>query len=580
MPSIRVRRAVALVVVGLAVVALGTVAGATSAFDAGVGTPGQSAVDTPSQSSESARSSVIARTDVDRNATMTGENATGTEANATMNVTILSTLSLEWTELDDRAAVRAATANGTLSRSGTVAVGEPLVVSIRHPGLAEYLARGNATRRFRSTMESRAGNLSVLQTNPPPQRRSAWLRYPRNATRVIADPATNRTYVVIDTTRAPVVRDRDGDPPPERVDYHTGSEFAAVVTLSTESNLTAGGGAEATSDPFRLKVRRASPAVDDPVSRVAYVRPTPNQTVRGETNVRPGRNVTVVVRGGDDPDTPANESFVRTATATVREGPDDAARFAAAFDFTGVPSNATARVDVRYDGRSILDADATVRVVAPVADLRVREVDPDAVGPYLRVRADADLSRGGFVALHRGSPDGPVVGASEYLPPGSHANVTVYVGDRISEPGRLVAVAHRDANYNHWFDGPDRDPAYADGAPVVETGHVLRPGTAETVTRTATPTLATTRTATTTRTAGTTPAAVTTARTATTTHSGTDTTDPSDATTAGTTAATTGSGDATTTTTDSPTTVPVPGFGVASAAVALLAAVFAVARRR
>jgi PGF-CTERM protein len=280
------------------------------------------------------------------------------------------------------------------------------------------------------------------------------------------------------------------------VEYVDGNAFQAELTLAAESNLTADGRVEAASDRFALEVRKAHLSVGDEVSRVLYANPALNQTIRGETNVEPGLNVTVVVRRSDDPSTAENESDVRAKTVQVRDGgPDESPEFTATFDFGDVPQNATARLDVRHDGRSILGANATLVVVEPTADLAVHEVEPNATGPYARVRADADLSRGGFVVLHRGSADGPVVGSSRYLERGPHSNVTVYVGEHVEESGRLVAVVHRDGNYNRWFDGPDRDPAYvADGPVAVETDYVLRPTATSPVTRTTTPTLAATDT--------------------------------------------------------------------------------------
>ena len=457
-------------------------------------------------------------------------------ANATPNVTTRSGARVEWTELRDEEAIRAAIEDGRLDRTDTVAVGDPLVVTIRHAELAEYISRGNATERFFARFGTAEANLTFDQTNPSPSLPPAKLLLVRNATTVVADAANETTYVVIATARTPAVRDRDADPDLERVEYVDGYEFRAKLTLAAESNLTADGREESASDEFGIRVRKANLAVDDEVSRVLYANSTPNQTVRGSTNVDPGLNVTVVVRARDDPGTAENESFVREKTVTVREGgPEESPQFAAAFDFGGVPQNATAKIDVRHDGRSILGSNATLVVVEPTAELAVREVEPNATGPYTRVRTDADLSRGGFVVLHRGSADGPVVGSSRFLERGSHSNVTVYVGERVEEPGRLVAAVHRDGNYNRWFDGTDLDPVYVDGGPVVvEADYVLRPSATHQTTRTTTPTLA-----------------------------GTVTERDSFSTATA------------TSTAETPTTRPVPtgvpGFGVASAVVALLA---------
>lgn len=473
---------------------------------------------------------------------VTTNTSTSVTANATPNVTIRSGTRVEWTELRDEEAILAAIEDGRLDRTETVAVGDPIVVTVRHAELAEYLSRGNATERFFAQFETPEANLTFDQTNPGPNQLRARILLSRNATTVVTDAANDTTYVVIATARTPVVRDTDADPDLERVTYYDGYEFRAELTLAAESNLTADGREEAASDGFGIRVRKAHLAVDDEVSRVLYANPTPNQTVRGATNVEPGLNVTVVVRTRDDPGTAENESFVRVRTVPVRDGgPDESPQFEATFDFEDVAQNTTASLDVRHDGRSILGANATVVVAEPTAELAVREVEPNATGPYTRVRADADLSRGGFVVLHRGSADGPVVGSSRFLERGAHSNVTVYVGERVEESGHLVAAVHRDANQNRWFDGADVDVAYADGgAATVETGYVLRSGTTRRVTLTATPTLE-------------------------------ETTAPDGRSNVTTTDATR---------TETPTSVPIPGFGIASAVVALVAVGTLAIRRR
>ena len=76
------------------------------------------------------------------------------------------------------------------------------------------------------------------------------------------------------------------------------------------------------------------------------------------------------------------------------------------------------------------------------------------------------LSEGGFIAIHKGSASGPVIGVSDFLAGGqSHEDITVSYSDSVSEGSDVVAVAHYDTNNNLAFDyessGGSEDGPYA-----------------------------------------------------------------------------------------------------------------------
>jgi len=79
---------------------------------------------------------------------------------------------------------------------------------------------------------------------------------------------------------------------------------------------------------------------------------------------------------------------------------------------------------------------------APVATMAI--ADPILVGDSVTVES-ASLSSGGFVVLHDGDQNGPVVGTSNYLQPGTHRGESILVGRQPSS-GTLVAVAHVDSD--------------------------------------------------------------------------------------------------------------------------------------
>jgi hypothetical protein len=106
---------------------------------------------------------------------------------------------------------------------------------------------------------------------------------------------------------------------------------------------------------------------------------------------------------------------------------------------------------------------------------------------------NAVLSHGGYLAVHRGSPDGEVLARSQYLAPGEEFDQLLDFDATLESNATLVAVAHR--------GGPDD----ALGEPYTENGSVVADSVAyilatdiETTTENATTTVRTTTDATTT----------------------------------------------------------------------------------
>ncbi|WP_136715541.1 type II secretion system F family protein [Halorientalis salina] len=62
------------------------------------------------------------------------------------------------------------------------------------------------------------------------------------------------------------------------------------------------------------------------------------------------------------------------------------------------------------------------------------------------------LSDGGYVVLHLHTPDGEVIGRTQYLEPGTHKDVQIRVNRELSDDVTVVAVPHLDTNDNEEFD--------------------------------------------------------------------------------------------------------------------------------
>ena len=168
----------------------------------------------------------------------------------------------------------------------------------------------------------------------------------------------------------------------------------------------------------------------------------------------------------------------------------------------------------------------------------------DQAGSGEAITVDSvELSDGGFVSVHTGSPQGPTIGETGYLEPGSHDGLEVELSEPVDEDATLYVLVHQDSNFNEEFDFPAEDGAY-----LGDTGEAVSTSLAYTVESTATPTA----------TPSPTPTATATAT-------------PTDAPADG------GDGDDSTPTETSSDGG--PGFGVAATLVALLAAAL-LARRR
>lgn len=182
---------------------------------------------------------------------------------------------------------------------------------------------------------------------------------------------------------------------------------------------------EVTADTVRAGVDRGD---DDPGTQVDVLATVVSTISReegrvlqlsltGETRLRSGDEVVVVFRPVENP------SWVGNAT-----------------------------VEVTVNSQSAGDtATGTVTYAASDANVTFRNQTTDET----RVRVSSvTLSEGGFVAVgddSGGSPDA-VRGASAYLPPGRHRNVTVPLDDSLGEDARLHAHVHYDTDADRRFE--------------------------------------------------------------------------------------------------------------------------------
>lgn len=335
-------------------------------------------------------------------------------------------------ELTNPTAIERYRRNGTIT-NGPVLQNDLLVFRLRASGLGGALAAqagSNATERFVSMLESPGPNLTIEQKSPSPSFPAKELQL--NDTRAITfvpDGRNDTYYLVVDVARVRVDPEASGwsDPPADWMQVREGEELRAAFAFDGKPspwNADERPGVVA-SRKFALVQRQA--AIETPGEFGPwYLRPEAGQEIAGHTNVWPGTRLNIVIRA-------RNGTFHREYPVVVTED----RQFHTSANLSTVPEGTELRVDVRYENRSLL------------SDLAHAVVD------YFTT-----VSHSGFVVLHEGSVDGPILDNSDYLSPGTYPWATVSLDDRPPGNYTFVAVVHRDADGDRSFDA-ESDPPYA-----------------------------------------------------------------------------------------------------------------------
>ena len=264
-------------------------------------------------------------------------------------------------------------------------------------------------------------------------------------------------------------------------------------------------------------------------------------TVSGTTTVADGTTLTVTIRSTNQ-DNPILES----QQVEVQDG-----SFAATFDLSGSVAGQSVTVTVRESQGASTTSESGVITEPANVDASGASI---ADSGQIVTGVNAFLPNGGFVTIHDSSlQDGAVFdsvrGTSKYFTPGQVNNISIALDDPYQGGSHtIIAMAHQDTNGNAVYDfltsDGSQDGPYVLGGSAVTASAEVTVSTPTTTTTTPTTTTPTTTTPTTTTPTTTTPT--------TTTTEPTETTNGEDS----------------------------PGFGVAVALIALLAAALLATRRR
>nr|WP_232508563.1 BGTF surface domain-containing protein [Haloarcula marismortui] len=268
--------------------------------------------------------------------------------------------------------------------------------------------------------------------------------------KVIYDEANDTHFVAIDGAD---LADND------ELNLEDEDEYAANFTVydSTSDLVDDDDDSEVVNDSVQFVDADATLNNDDDIS----VQAGPGQQFFGTTNVAPSSEVTVRLRSQSSsspfllqPETAVTENGTFTATADLSE--------------RSPGTNFTAQT--RVDGSDVGDdIDGTI-VEGATATVSISDQESD--GSEVVVD-NAQLSAGGFIAIHAGNASGDVVGNSEYLEEGSHEDITITLDEPMDEDFTAVAMPHLDTNGNEAYDFPGADDPYTSGdGPVTDSANV------------------------------------------------------------------------------------------------------------
>ncbi|WP_336329248.1 DUF7282 domain-containing protein [Haloarcula sp. CGMCC 1.2071] len=281
-----------------------------------------------------------------------------------------------------------------------------------------------------------------------------------SAVTVVDDPDNNTYFVALDTDD---VEFESGNTITEEEDTEINATFSVQ-----EGPLTDDSSSE--SELYTTSERNAELDLDD--DGLVTVGAAAGQTVSGDTNVAPGSELEVEMESESE----ANP-FVERPEATVGQN----GTYVATEDFSDYSAGTNFTVQtLDVDGDSDFSDEEDGRIVeADTATVSISDQESD--GSEVVVDS-AQLSSGGFIAIHAGDASGDVVGNSEYLEAGTYNDLTITLDEPMDENFTAVAMPHQDTNGNEAYDFPGDDGPYTQNGSAVTDSANVTVGTEETET--------------------------------------------------------------------------------------------------
>lgn len=262
---------------------------------------------------------------------------------------------------------------------------------------------------------------------------------------------------------------QDGEP----VEPEIGDEFAATLTIETDE------GTQTETIDFEIVDGRTVLASDE-----LRLPQSPNAEVVFNTTQSTGTAMSINVKAVADNGSVIMETDTGEMKA-IGSGPILAGKHGT--------SNPWGSISTTIDTTGLpigTDIVAEARIVADVPDddlpedqdyLVVERVNgtiraPPSAEMSLSAQSGAgesftidrlNLSDGGFVSLHTGSPTGTTIGTSSYLEAGVQSDLEISLDEALSEDTEVYVIAHLDTNGNQQYDFPTADDPYTSGGSAV-----------------------------------------------------------------------------------------------------------------
>ncbi|WP_058995087.1 BGTF surface domain-containing protein [Haloarcula sp. CBA1127] len=365
-----------------------------------------------------------------------------------------------------------------LTQSNNIADGDLVVHQIVASGVEGPLAYEEEVNSSSSTtqafLRSTAGgpgnndafNLTVNRTDVGANADEDPLDLNSTNVVVVDDPDNNTYFVAVKTEQANFssgvpIRDDDED-----------DVLTANFTVSQDTGLAEDN--DGIEDSYSIVDRDATL---DTANGLVQAQAAADQQVTGTTTVAPGSELEVEVESESD-----SNPFLDRPEATVGQN----GTYTATVDFSAYSAgtNFTAQT-LDVDGDNLGDEEDGQLTDSDTATVSISDQESD--GSEVVVDS-AQLSAGGFIAVHAGNASGDVVGNSEYLEAGSHEDITITLDEPMDEDFTAVAMPHLDTNGNEAYDFPGADGPYtANGSAVTDSANVTV-GTEEEPTATEEPT--------------------------------------------------------------------------------------------
>ena len=316
------------------------------------------------------------------------------------------------------------------------------------------------------TNGANALNFSVEKTNVGANTDDEELVLNDTNTVVVDDPDNNTYFVAVKTALAKYdggnsIRSQDD------TDEITANFTVTPYGAFEDDN-------DGVEDDYSVVERDAS---IDTTNGLVTAQAAADQQITGTTSIAPGAEIEVEVESESE----SNPFLERPETTVNADG-----TFAAAVDFSdqSAGTNFTAQF-LDTNGDQLGDEEDGQLTDAATASVSISDQESD--GSEVVVDS-AQLSAGGFIAVHAGNASGDVVGSSEYLEAGSHEDITITLDEPMDEDFTAVAMPHLDTNGNEAYDFPGADGPYtANGSAVTDSANVTV-GTEEEPTATEEPT--------------------------------------------------------------------------------------------